>query len=108
MTGIDIFTVAEAPPELPRHGSASIVELRDGRLLLTWMESLGGDTIAHDHAPTQIATMVSSDGGYTWTGRKIVVENNPGDINIHYPCFLRLQSGDILFFCQRLHQLAPG
>jgi len=108
MADIKIFTVAEAPPELPRHGSATVVELRAGRLLLAWMESLGGDTIGHDHAPTQIATMISRDGGYSWTDRKIVLENHPGDINIHYPCYLRLRSGDILFFHQRLHQLAPG
>lgn len=108
MTDMNIFTVAEAPPELPRHGSATIVELRDGRLLLAWMEHRGGDTIGHDHAPCNIASMISRDGGCSWTDRRILVENNPGDINIHYPWFLRLQGGDILFFYQRLHQLAPG
>ena len=108
MARIEIKTLVDANPDLPRHDSASIVELRDGRLLLAWMEHRGGDEIGHDHAPCNIASMVSSDNGQTWTDRKILVENNPGDINIHYPCFLRLQSGDILFYYVRQHELEPG
>ncbi len=108
MGTIDVFTVVEAPAENPRHGSATIVELKDGRLLLAWMEHVGGDTIGHDHAPCNVASMISNDGGYTWTDRRILVENNPGDVNIHFPCFLRLQSGDILFYYQRRHELEPG
>ncbi len=108
MGTIDLFTVVEAPAERPRHGSATIVELKDGRLLLAWMEHVGGDTIGHDHAPCNIAAMISSDGGYKWTDHRILVENNPDDINIHYPCFLRLKSADILFCYQRLHELKPG
>ncbi|MCH2116976.1 MAG: glycoside hydrolase [Pirellulales bacterium] len=108
MGKIDIFTVVEAPPERPRHGAGTIVELNDGKLLLAWMEHVGGDTIGHDHAPCNIAQMTSSDGGYTWEDRKIFVENAPGDVNIHYPCFGRLNNGEILFCFQRLHLLAPG
>lgn len=52
--------------------------------------------------------MVSSDEGLTWTDRNILVENNPGDINIHFPCFARLNNGEILFYYQRRHFLAPG
>jgi len=105
---MDVFTLVEASAAKPRHGSATIVELRDGRLLLAWMEHVGGETIGHDHAPCNIASMVSSDGGYTWTDHRILVENKAGDINIHYPSFLRLKSGDILFYYQRQHELAPG
>ena len=108
MGTMDILTLVEANPDFPRHGSATIVELRDGGLLLAWMEHVGGEAIGHDHAPCNIASMISSDGGYTWTDHRILVENKPGDINIHYPSFLRLKSGDILFYYQRQHELAPG
>ena len=108
MGTIDVFTVVEANVDYPRHGSATIVELGDGTLLLAWMEHVGGEMIGHDHAPCNIASMKSRDGGHTWTDRRILVANAPGDINIHYPCLLRLASGDILFCYQRLHELAPG
>ena len=65
MSSIDVFTVAGASPKLPRHDSATIVELTDGRLLLAWMRHTGGEMIGHDHAPCDIASMISSDGGYS-------------------------------------------
>lgn len=108
MAKIDVFTLVEATPDLTRHDSATIVELKDGRLLLAWMEHVGGKTLGHDHSPCNIASMVSSDGGRSWGEHRILVENNPGDVNIHFPCFLRLRSGDILFYYQRRHELHPG
>lgn len=108
MSNIDVFTLFEANDDLPRHDSASIVELNDGRLLLAWMRHTGGDKIGHDEAPCDIASMISSDGGATWGDFRIFVENNPGDANIHFPSFLRLQNGDILFYYQRRHFIAPG
>ena len=108
MGQIEMITVVEADAGRPRHDSASIVELRDGRLLLAWMEHVGGETIGHDHAPCNIASMISSDGGRTWKDHRILVENNPGDVNIHFPCFRRLKNGEILFYYQRRHLLKPG
>ena len=64
----EIVTVVEATPEHPRHDSASIVELLDGRLMIAWMEHVGGKLIGHDHSPCNIASMVSHDVGYTWGG----------------------------------------
>ena len=108
MQDLQILTAVEATPERPRHDSATIVELKDGRLLLAWMEHVGGDLIGHDHSPCNIASMVSRDGGKTWGGRKILVENNPGDTNIHFPFFLRLDDGGILLYYLRHHSLVPG
>ena len=102
------LTIAAASREYPRHDGATMVELRDGRLLLAWMEHTGGETVGHDHAPCNVAAMISDDGGRTWGDHRILVRNNPGDINIHFPCLLRLQRGDILFYYQRRHELAPG
>ncbi len=108
MGKIDVFTVVEANRDFPRHGSPTIVELQDGRLLLAWMESVGGPLLGNDHAPCNIAAMVSCDGGYTWADRRILVENHPGDTNIHFPCFMRLPDGKILFYYLIRHSLEPG
>ena len=108
MSQFDQFTLVEANTDFPRHDGASIIELKDGRLLLVWMEHTGGEMVGNDHAPGSIASMISHDEGLTWTDRKILVQNNPDDINIHFPCFLRLRSGEILFYYQRRHFLAPG
>ncbi len=108
MGKIDVFTLVEANAEHPRHDSATIVELDNGSLMLAWMEYVGGEAMGHDHAPSNIASMISNDGGYTWTDHRILVENAPGDTNVHYPCLLRLQSGDILFYYLRYHHISPG
>ena len=57
MAEMDIITVVEANERYPRHDSATIVELRDGRLMLAWMEHVGGDTIGHDHSLCNIASI---------------------------------------------------
>jgi len=104
---VDIITVVEATAEHPRHDVAAMVELSDGRLLLAWMEYEGGDLAGHDHAPCNIASMISGDGGRTWGDRRILVERDPRDVNVYFPCFLRLKSGEILFYYLRYHELAP-
>jgi sialidase-1 len=114
MTQMRTITVAEATPERPRQDGASIVELNDGSLMIIWMEHFlaptsgkehaGGD----DHAPCHIASMISRDGGHTWTDYRIFIENNPDDVNIHFPCLLRLQNGQIMLYYQRRHEIAPG
>ncbi len=107
MAAIDVTTLLEASQAHPRHEAASIVELADGRLLLAWTEYLGSDLIGHDHAPCHIAAMISSDGGNTWGDHRLLVEKNPGDINVSSSCFLRLKSGEILFCYTRYHEFEP-
>lgn len=102
-------TIAAATAARPRSDHSSIVELRDGRLMIAYIEFCGGeDLIGHDHAPSNIVTMISSDGGRTWGERRVLVETNPGDCNVYKPNFLRLNSGEILFYCLRMHQLKEG
>ena len=105
---IDIRTVAPASAEKPRHGAPTIIELKDGRLLLAWMEYVGGKLAGHDHAHCNIASMISSDGGRTWSDYRVLVHNDPADTNIHFPYFLRLKNGDILFYYLVRNYLAPG
>jgi len=105
---IDIRTVVEATAQRPRHGSPTIIELKNGRLLLAWMEYVGGLLQGNDHAHCNIAAMTSGDGGKTWSDYRILVENDPADTNIHFPSFLRLNNGNILFYYLIRNYLAPG
>lgn len=105
--GLDITTVAEASKDFPRHDAATVIELVNGSLVIAWMEYAGSDLIGHDHAPCNIASMISCDGGYTWSDRRILVENHPDDANIHFPWLLRLADGQILFYYLIPHYLRP-
>ena len=101
------ITIAEANASHPRHDCGTIVELQDGRFMIAWMQYIGGELIGHDHAPCNIASMTSSDGGKTWKDHRILVERDPDDINVYFPALMRLAAGDILFFYLRYHQLEP-
>lgn len=109
MARMDMFTIAPADAQRPRNDHASMVELRDGRLMLAYIEFCGGDElIGHDHAPSSIVSVISGDGGRTWTDRRVLAATRPGETNVYHPCLLRLKSGDILFFHLRYQQLKEG
>ena len=83
--------VGQSSKEFPRHSEGSIVELKDGRLLLAWTRFTGG---AQDHATANIAAMTSKDGGRTW-GKPYVIQENTGKQNVMSVSLLRLKSGKI-------------
>jgi sialidase-1 len=76
--------------------------------MIAWMQHVGGVASGHDHSPVNIATMLSSDDGYTWSDYCILADNNPGDTNVHYPLLLGLHSGDILMYYIRYHEIKPA
>lgn len=86
--------VAPATEEFPRNSEGSIIELKDGTLLLAWTRFYGG---AADHAPAHIAAVKSKDGGRTW-GEPYIIQENTGRQNVMSLSFLRLKSGRIGMF----------
>lgn len=92
------FIVAEATPENPRNTEGDMIELRDGTLLLAWSDFYAGGM--PDHAPARISAKVSDDRGKTW-GERFTLLENEGLQNVMSVSFLRLRSGDILFFYLR-------
>ncbi|MGI5818477.1 MAG: sialidase family protein [Armatimonadota bacterium] len=92
------FIVAEATAHNPRNTEADIIELRDGTLLLAWSDFY--DAEMPDHAPARISAKVSHDRGKTW-GERFTLLENEGLQNVMSVSFLRLASGDILFFYLR-------
>lgn len=100
--------IAPASPAHPRNSEASMVELKDGAILLGYQEFLSGPAGGHDEGHTQLVTVVSRDGGLTWGDKRVRVTNNPGDVNVYNSNFLRLPDGEILYVFMRYNQLARG
>lgn len=98
----EIIMLAEAKGKVVRNSEGSILELKDGKLLIIYQEfELGkGDS---DFFPGRLVTMTSRDGGRTWGGHRVLVTPTKEDINVFSPSLLRLPGGDILFCFMRYH-----
>ncbi len=92
-TGFDLL-VGPSTKEFPRHSEASIVELKDGSLLLAWSRFTGG---ARDDSTGHIAAATSTDGGRTWS-EPYIIQDNTGRQNVMSVSFLRLKDGRIAMF----------
>ena len=103
-----IVTIAEATAEYPRHSEGSILERADGSLLIAWQEYTQSERGSEDNAPSRIAAMTSRDGGETWGEHRVLVEPDPGDVNVYSPNFLRLPDGEVLLFNLRYLALERG
>lgn len=91
--------VVPVAPQNPRNSEAAIIPLKDGSLLLGWTEFYAGN--GADHGPARISGLLSSDGGKTWEGKYVLVEND-GGCNVMEVNFLRLKDNRIaLFYCQK-------
>lgn len=92
--GVETLLVIEPSEERPRNSEGDIVELSDGRLLLSYTRFKGGSS---DFAAADIVARTSSDGGKTWSEDRMLVENE-GDTNVMSVSLVPLASGEILFF----------
>ncbi|WP_127583027.1 sialidase family protein [Paenibacillus koleovorans] len=95
-----LVTVAESTAEYPRKSEGDVIELKDGRLLVIYME-FGGD--GHDFAYTRLAVRESRDGGLTWEKHRTLAETSSGDVNVYSPNLIRAQDGGILLIFMRRH-----
>ena len=84
--------VCPATDEHPRSSEASVVALKDGRLLLAYSEFIGTGA---DDSPAQIMARTSADGGRTW-GQAWVLQPNTGKQNVMSVSLLRLKSGRLM------------
>ncbi|MFN9717244.1 MAG: sialidase family protein [Planctomycetota bacterium] len=98
-----IVTVAESTPEFTRKSEGDLIELKDGRLLLVYMEFSGTGS---DFANTRLVAQESSDGGRTWGHHRVITETTPGDMNVYSPNLIRAKDGGILLLFMRQHR--PG
>jgi len=105
--GVERVMVAEARGKVVRNSEAAMIELKDKRLLAVWQEFQKGEGDS-DFFPGRLVAMTSSDGGRTWSGYRVLVENERGDINVFSPSLLRLPDDRILFCFMRYHSFSKA
>jgi len=107
----EIIMVAEASAEHPRNGGADMIELKDGTIFMLRMEAVKGVNLRHaadDEAPHELVSMLSRDGGRTWTDKKIQIARGPEDHSSYSPGLVRLQNGDIFLRYEIYHRHVYG
>lgn len=102
-----LLTVAKADDKHVRHSEGTAVELKDGRLLLAWIEFTKGQGDS-DFFPARIVAKTSKDGGKTWDGYRVVAKPEAGEISAFSPNLLRLKDGRILFVYMRYLSFAKA
>ena len=101
-------TVIYATEDAPRHSEASVIELKDGTLLMAWQchkKSVWG---SRDESPSNISLMNSSDNAVTWGRERVVAERIEGSVNVYAPTLFRNSDGSISLFFKRYTQLEKG
>jgi sialidase-1 len=88
------FSLIEDHREDPfRSGEGSVVELKDGRLML--MYTAFRDDGHADHSPAEIWARFSSDAGRMWSELSVIFQAPEGALNVMSPSLLRLTDGRI-------------
>lgn len=93
--GVIESVIAAPSAEHPRNSEGDVIALQDGSLLVAWTDFYGG--VPDDYAVARISAVCSRDGGRTW-GEPYTLVENTGGMNIMSVSFLRLRTGEVLFF----------
>lgn len=89
--------VWQATKENPRYTEGSIIVLADGSLLFAATEFHGSGS---DFAKAHIVGRTSTDGGRTWSEKRVLQENT-GGLNVMSVTLRRHSSGLALFYLQK-------
>jgi len=96
--------VCELPPKAdnPRNSEGGFLALEDGRLFFAYSRFRGD--VGHDDAPSDIAMLVSENGGESWRDGGVIVRASDHQAqNIMSVTLLRMRNGDAgLFYCVRV------
>lgn len=101
-------TVIFATEQAPRHSEASVIELRDGSLLMAWQSHKCSEHGSDDTAPSTISLMNSYDGGKSWENERVGVSMIDGCVNVYSPTLLRNKDGSISLYYKRYMRLERG
>lgn len=96
--------IEAATAQTPRSDTASVAELSDGRLMVVYHKYEKGKHAGHDQGRCAIWSKISRDGGKTWHEPRMLVDADPGDMNVQAPALLRQTSGSLLLICLRAHR----
>lgn len=87
--------VCPASDVAPGNSEASVLGLKDGRLLLAYTYFYGAE--ATNMSPARISAKISEDQGKTW-GKRFPLEEQLEGINVTTPSLIRLRSGEVALF----------
>ncbi|TWT65325.1 sialidase family protein [Allorhodopirellula solitaria] len=92
-------------PENARNSEGDFIQLKDGRLLLIYTKFIG----TSDHAPAELMSRHSTDGGKTWSKEDVpVLARKSGETNLMSVSLLRLQDDRIAMFYIQKYVGPPG
>src|SRR5438445_1844446 len=74
--------IAKAGPVNPRNDTASVLERRDGSLMAVWHKYSASEIAGSDFGVCRIFSKISRDGGLTWSQERLLVDVEPGDLNV--------------------------
>jgi sialidase-1 len=100
---IQYVMIAPIGADNPRNDTASVVELPDRRLLAVWHKYTAGPKGSSDFGDCRIYSKTSSDGGLTWHDERMLIDIEPGNLNVQAPALCLLPSGELLLICLRAH-----
>ena len=95
--------IEPATRDTPRSDTASIAQLRAGRIMVVYHKYERGDRSGHDHGICRIWSKISDDDGKTWHHPRMLVDVARGDMNVQAPALLRTKDGDLLLVSLRAH-----
>ena len=90
----------------PRSGEGDFIRLPDGRIMYAYSDYFTDD--AHDHAPSQISAVFSSDEGESFGDYRVLIAPTETVINRMCVSFLEMQNGDIGMFYGEKYQNIDG
>ena len=100
---LEYAAIACSGPDCPRNDTASVARLDQEKLMVVWHKYRRSPQGSSDFGRSDIASKISTDGGRTWTGERILVESDPRDNNVQAPALCRLRSGDVLLIYLQAH-----
>ena len=103
---MSVRTVRTATEEFPRHSEASIIELKDGSLLMAWQRHEKSRFGSGDEAPASICFANSYDEGKTWINERKGPDMTDGCVNVYSPSFLRNLDGSISLYFRRYMKIS--
>lgn len=103
LSGVRHVVIAKASATNPRNDTASVLECRDGSLMVVWHKYASTEASGSDFGVCRIFSKISRDGGLSWQEERMLVDVAPGDLNVQAPALSRLRSGDVLLNCLRAH-----
>ena len=103
ITKIRQVTVVKSAEGNPRNDTASVVRLKNGRLMIVWHKYHESPEGGSDFGDCSVYSKTSGDEGLTWENERQLVPVNPGDLNVQAPALCRLPDNELLLICMRAH-----